>query len=375
VNYLAPAKTYADCVASIDSRRLYRLGLFDRSPNVIMVECQVISAESPRLHVEVSWDAEAQQVQISVPGRGDAPPQAVAVTRNTRPRGGGFYFGCPIAGESCEKLYYVEGSWGGRKAKRLKYSSQSGSLHNRYSHSARRMVSLLEGTSGRPLPSPDERTKIEARLAQIERKLAELRRSSSSAAAEPSRYSDLRPLSENTETPVTLGRLLACDKAVERAAALATEDDDALGWLFRRSDLLKAVVSLTPPDVTLSIARALPDFLENYPRISLRTLTDLGLIKPGSRRGVQLDWSGLGCEIEGCNLMVDLRDGDMGFAGLEIFSGGQIFDQAVRVAATSEGELRFVCPLSGVEVDTIAFRAGCFASPAALRMTRRHGRI
>jgi hypothetical protein len=378
VNYLAPAKAFADSVASLDSRRLARMGLFERSPNALTVECQVVSAESPAMQVEVRWDQAAGEVVISTPGRRDVEAQSVAVHRVVRPRGGGFYFRCPIDGTSCEKLYHRDGRWGGRKGLQLKYTAQMGSMHDRYSRRALRLASLLEGgAKGGPLTG-EARAELEARLADIERRLAAQPRrngASTALAAETLDYSDLRFVTDEIERPVALGRLLACDKAVERARTLATDDDDSLGWLFRRGDLLKRVVSLRPPQAAVNIARRLPDFLENHPRVSLRTLAELSVPKLGARRGVQLDWSGLGCEIDSCNLMIDLRDASLGFAGFEICSEGQWFDQAIRIVGDTEDELKFVCPLSGLETETVAFRGGCFAAPAALRLTRRHGRV
>lgn len=375
VNYPAPAKAFADSVASLDSRRLARMGLFERSPNAVTLECQVVSAEAPALQVEVSWDQAAGEVVISTPGRDDAQAQAVVVHRVVRPRGGGFYFRCPIDGTSCEKLYHRDGRWGGRKGLQLKYTAQMGSLHDRYSRRALRLASLLEGGGRGGPPTGEARAELETRLAEIERRLAASpRRSSATPTVEALDYSDLRIVTDEIEKPVALGRLLACDKAVERAHVLAGEDDESLGWLFRRGDLLKRIVSLRPPQAAVSIARRLPDFLENHPRISLRTLAELDVPKLGARRGVQLDWRGLGCEIDSCNMMVDLRDESLGFAGFEICCDGQWFDQAIRIIGDAEDELKFLCPLSGVETETIAFRGGCFAAPAALRLTRRHGR-
>jgi hypothetical protein len=374
VNYLAPAKAFADSVASLDSRRLARMGLFERSPNAVQVECQVVSADAPAMRVEVSWDETAGQVTIVTPDRDDVEAQAVAVHRAVRPRGGGFYFRCPIDGGSCEKLYHHEGRWGGRKGLQLKYAGQMGSLHDRYSRSALRLANLLEGGGPKGPPTGAARAELEARLAEVEQRLAAAARRATALPTETLDYSDLRFVTDEIDRPVARGRLLACDKAIERAQALAAEDDESLGWLFRRSDLLKRAVSLRPPQAAISIARRLPDFLENHPRISLRTLAEVDLLKPGGRRGVQLDWSGLGCELDSCNLMIDLRDETLGFAGFEICSDGQWFDQAIRIVGRSEAELKFVCPLSGVETETIAFRGGCFAAPTALRLTRRHGR-
>jgi hypothetical protein len=377
VKFESSSQLFADCVASIDTRRLRRIGLFDRSPNASVVSCQVVSAEMPELQVELSWDGAAGQVDISIPGAGAAGRQTVAVGRRERALGGGYYFLCPISGDRCEKLYYSEGRWGGRKAKRLSYSSQNGSLSDRCSYTLLRLTAQLEGAEGQPLPSPERRARIETRIAHVQRKLAAApRRRASRIYPDPRNYADLMHLPgvapQGADLTMLIDRSLATEKALERAASFAIGNDDTIQWLFRRGEQLKALTGAAP--APRGAADLAPDFIENYPRVDLRVLAQRGLLKAGARRGAQLDWSGLDCEIDRCNLLLDLRDEALWFAGFEIYRDGEVSYQAMRIVPAAGGGAQFVCPLSGAAVETVAYRAGCFASAQPLRMTRRAGR-
>lgn len=363
------APLFADCVASIDSRRLRRDGFFEAAARRARIVCAVISADQPEIEVELVWDAVASEITLAVPGRSDVAAVTVPVGRRPVERGGGYFFACPISGERCEKLYLARGAWGGRKAMGLTYSSQNGSLGDRYAHTARRLTAELEGAGGRPAPTSERRAWIEARLAKLERRLAGMtRRGPTRVYPEFGDHPDLAALvrAQEAQSPLR-GPALATGRAIERAQALTDERDDTVQWLFRREAAFRALLDRPP---AFDDARALaPDFLENYARISLRALAERGLLRHGSRRGVQLDWTGFDCGLDRCNLLLDLREDAAPFAGLEIFCGAQARDQAFRLQVCGD-EVLFVCPLSGVLVDAIAFRGGVFASAEPLRMTR-----
>jgi hypothetical protein len=365
------SRPFADSVASIDARRLYRLGLFGSTPETIFVRSQLDSAESPELEIRVSWDPQARAVHLSTPERPRG--QTIAVGRRALPRGGGYYFICPIAGERCEKLYYVDGAWGGRRAHRLSYSSQSGSLADRHRHSVRRLTGLIEHPAAHPM-TPERRAEIEARIERLERKIAALPRRSVRQRSAPQGFADLIPLA-GLAAPVagTTGPALGVEAALDRGSA-AGDVEDSVGWLFHRADHLRALAGRAPEGLADRIRALRPGFGEDHPRISLRALEGRGLVRPGWRRGAVLDWTGLGCGLDRCTILLDLRDDDFGFAAFEIVTGREAVEQALRIVRSTGGELRFVCPLTGAEVETIAFRAGGFAAPEALRLTRRPGR-
>jgi hypothetical protein len=367
-------RLFADSVASLDTRRLRQAGLFDAAQNLITFTCQMVSPDALELKVELSWDAEASSLTIATPDLSPPRRTTVSIGRRDPARGGGYYFICPMSAERCEKLYFAGGGWGARKAKRLTYSSQNGSLADRYSHTALRLTAELEGAGGRALPCPERQAQIADKLSRIEQRLAGVtpRRSRARVYPDAGRHADLALLARPPERIDPLrGPALATQRAIERAQAMSDEADDTIQWLYRRGDAFRAL--LDQPATTTAAAGLAPDFVENHPRISLRALELRGFVRPGARRGVQLDWRDLGCEIDHCNLLLDLRDEDAAFAGLELFSGPHRWEQALRV--TGKGcDLAFVCPVFDQPVETIAFRAGLFAAPQALRMTRRPGR-
>lgn len=379
VKFEKVARPLADGVANIDARRLYRLGLFGPTPEVMVVPCTVDSAENPEVEIRVAWEPADSQVHISLPGvQGLALGQPVAVGRRENPRGGGYYFLCPVSGERCEKLYYVDGGWGGRRGKRLSYSSQGGSMADRHRHSLRRLTGILEGAGGRMRPTAEERVKIEARIEALERRIEALPRRKPRAEVDPRNYSDLMPLALSApqgEAPAALGsRLLGTEAALERAAALG-DVEDRVGWLFHGADRMRPHLGRPPEGLAEAVQALRPDFIEDHPRVSLRVLQTRGYMVPGRRRGTVLDWAGLGCELDRCALLFDLRDDDVWLVILEASIGREVVEQALRMTISPEGEPRVVCPLSGAEVETIAYRAGGFAAPHALRLTRRLGRI
>ncbi len=377
MNVQSPVPLFADCVASLDVRRLYRLGLFNSSPNALRIECPVVSSERRSFRSTCRGTPTREQVRIALSDRWQARAQTVRVGQSREAARRGLRISnARSAATSAEKLYYADGGWGGRKAKGLKYSTQFGSQHDRFSHTISRLTSLLEGSSDRPPPSPQRRAQLELRLAALKARLSPARRGRGRPRKprdEPHRFADLEPVAAAGEASASLAWLLACERALERAEALGGDLDDSLGWAV-------------PPQRRPS-GRDRPDAARDrgtrscaWPRLSripsAHQPAGAGpeIADPrGARRGVRLDWTGLGCEIDACCLMVDLRDEDAPFAGLEIVSGGQAVDQALRLVRSAHGGMRFVCPLSGLEVDTIAYRAGCFASASALRLTRRRG--
>lgn len=366
-------RQYADCVASLDARRLRREGVFDAPNSHRVIACQIVAADAFELAVDLTWDAAMSQITISVPALSPERRTVITVGRRDPARGGAYYFHCPLSGERCEKLYFAAGGWGSRKAKGLTYSSQNGSLSDRYGHTARRLTAELEGADGRAPPSPERRAWIEARLARMGQRLdGMVRRKPASQFTPSGLHADLATLAKPAEPKDALrGPRLATLPALDRAEALSDERDDTVQWLYRRGQDLKAGLDAAgwPADVS-GLA---PDFIENYPRISLRALAERDFLRPGGRRGLQLDWSGLDCEIDHCNVLLDLREDGAWYAGFEIYIGGAVTDQALRLTEREDG-LAFVCPLSGQAVDTVLFRAGGFAAPEALGATRRPGR-
>ncbi|WP_091737651.1 hypothetical protein [Phenylobacterium immobile] len=360
-------------MASIDSRRLRRDGFFEPPINHTRVTCQIISPDAFELDVDLAWDSERSEILIGTPNLAPDRRTAVTVGRRDPSRGGAYYFVCPLSAERCEKLYFAGGGWGSRKAKGLTYSSQNGSLSDRYGHTARRLTAELEGAGGRPLPSPERRAWIEGRLERLGRRLdGMVRRRSPSHFAPVGANADLLILSKPAERQDALrGPSLSTLRALERAEALSDEHDDTIQWLYRRGGDFETRLD----DVAWAegLARLAPDYVENYPRISLRALAQHGLLRPGHRRGVQLDWSGLDCGLDHCNLLLDLREDGRWFAGFEIFIDGRLVDQALRLIDTVDGPA-FRCPLSGQLTDTLVFRAGGFAAANALGATRRPGR-
>lgn len=367
-------RQYADCVASIDARRLRREGVFDAPNASVTFSCQIIAPDAFELAVELTWDAGRSEITICVPELSSERRTTVAVGRRDPARGGSYYFLCPLSAERCEKLYFAAGGWGSRKAKGLTYSSQNGSLSDRYGHTARRLAAELEGADGRPLPSPERRAWIEGRLARMGRRLdGMVRRRPASQFTPAGAHADLLPLAKPVEAQDALrGPNLATARALDRAQALSDEHDDTVQWLYRRGQDLKA--RLGAGDWIEDRSDLTPDFPENYPRVSLRVLAERDLLRPGGRRGLQLDWSGLDCEIDHCNLLLDLREDGDWYAGFEIYAGGAVTDQALRLTDAGDGPA-FVCPLTGQTVDTVLFRAGGFAAPDALGATRRPGRL
>lgn len=366
-------RQYADCVASIDSRRLRRDGFFDAAETHTRITCQVVASDAFELDVDLTWDAAASQILIGVPNLAPERRTAIKVGRRDPARGGSYYFHCPLSDERCEKLYFAGGGWGSRKAKGLTYSSQNGSLSDRYGHSARRLTAELEGADGRAAPSPERRAWIEARLSRMGRRLdGMVRRKPASQFTPAGPHADLAGLARPPEPKDAMrGPTLATLRAIERAEALSDDSDDTIQWLYRRAETLKA--RLDDASWAQGLVRLAPDYVENHPRISLRALAQRDLVRPGGRRGLQLDWTGLACEIEHCNLLLDLREDGGWYAGLEIFTGGQVVEQALRLVDTHDGPA-FLCPISGRAADTVLFRAGGFAAAEALGATRRPGR-
>lgn len=333
--------------------------------------------QGPSLDLKATWVPSESRIELEVLRGGG--PTSIAIATDERVVGGAYYFICPVTAERCLKLYYSQGSWGGRKAKQLVYSSQRRPRTARYTSRLRRLTGALIQVPAEGPESEAERAAVERRLRRLRAKIesaATGRADGSGGQAEPQDFSDLVDMFSPSQSrggfqqPRVMREVaLGAEMAIERARDLSLENDDGVEWLYRRCDAFREAALSPRRRTPVELAHAPVEGAWNFPRFSLRTLAALGYVKPGARRGVKLDWSGVDTHLGRVNLVIDLRDEDVLFTGFELFDQRGVTYQAVRLGRTARG-FSFVCPFSGAKTDTLVYREGWLGSAGALRLNR-----
>lgn len=371
MNQSLPTRPFVDAFPCVDAHELRRLGLFERLEAVTVITRAPDGGGHP-IKVRAIWTAGDSAVRLEMSdGR---PPTTVRVEVNDRAVGRIYYFICPSTGGRCLKLYYSREAWGSRKAKHLVYPSQYQARPARYIGRLRQLSASLMEIRGADREA--ERAAVQQRLRQFRARIEGApRRRGRTPPTEPQDFADLVAIAAADSPPAALQPrilrelALGTELAIERGRELSFDGDDSVEWLFRRCDAFKEAARHGRRARPAALDAAPADSIWNFPRFSLRTLNSLGYLRPGARRGVRLDWTGVNDRLTRALVVIDLRDALIPYAGFELCDGGGISYQSVRLVDPC-GSPVFVCPLSGAKTDVLAYREGALAAPKALRLTR-----
>lgn len=157
---------------ALDIRALRRLGVV--APGECIIDTlhwsiDGLSTASARLRVDLS-DIERGGVMVIIGKMPDCDiKQPVAIEMVPSHFGGHrCYFICPVTGQRCEVIYYVEGRFGSREAQRLSYAVQGANELSRARRKVSKLRSRLNGSGGQPRLRGRNRIDTTRRLSEAE---------------------------------------------------------------------------------------------------------------------------------------------------------------------------------------------------------------
>jgi hypothetical protein len=137
---------------ALDVRVLRRLGAMRHGECIITPVCWpkcALRAPSGRLRIDLSEPEDGGTMTVSATMPGLDVEQRISIALVPAPLGGHrCYFICPVRGDRCEVLYYLNGRFACRRAQRLAYKVQSIGELSRTKRKANKLKARLTGAMG-----------------------------------------------------------------------------------------------------------------------------------------------------------------------------------------------------------------------------------
>lgn len=321
---------HAEDHAAMRIERLQSWGLFGDESAGIGIE---LPARAGSANFTVNWDPVSSSLTLTDKSS-SKPAQVVDVVLRGPSGRKCVRFVCPILGERCSDLYFVGGRLGSRGAFRLTYYSER--------LGRRQRLGLKRRMGG----VPERYTLYEAKL------IGENVHSQPSFDVEGDLYCTQSAL-KNAQSVAPVGVRNAHHFIEGRAPFIKAEE-------------LGVAVALAPlaSDFELSL-------FELQPRLEMGSLRRAGLVVEGEARSALAQWDCERTGLDWVNLYVDLRDPEFRYVAIQSVFRRNPSEQLVRIspALVRPADRRFFfCPVLGTHVETLAWRAGRWASRVPQRL-------